>query len=94
MSEPKWLKLIKSCLRTEGSSPASKFMQLATLTLEGEASVRTVVFRGWHESKLSIGEDTNANKVSLKVITDARSEKMPALKKHPWAEICWYFMVS
>ena len=89
--DTKWVNLIKGCLRQERSNPASRFFQLATLTTDDHPAVRTVVFRGWYDTA---SDESNGSGIALKIITDLRSEKIEALRKHPWAEICWYFVVS
>ncbi|EKX44273.1 hypothetical protein GUITHDRAFT_72279, partial [Guillardia theta CCMP2712] len=54
--------------------------QLATVSKEGHAKVRTVVFRGWSDLDLSSSE-------AFKFITDLRSEKM---SHGNIVEVCWY----
>lgn len=62
-------------------APTSRYVSLATLTVDGRPSVRTVVYRGQYEGK-------------LQVATDVRSGKIAGLRRHCWAEICWYFTVG
>lgn len=87
---PKWHNVIESCL-SQDTSRASRFMQLATLTLDGKPAVRTVVFRGWHYPT-SVADASVAN-VAFTAVTDARTDKVAQVKRHPFAEICWYFQV-
>lgn len=82
---PRWHALIQRCLDQE-TGPVSRFLQLATLTVDGHPAVRTVVFRDWHMPHA--GRD-----VALTAVTDTRSEKVSQLAAHPYAEICWYFQV-
>lgn len=82
MAEPRWQQMLRICLQRE-TAPPSRFMQLATLTPHGRPAVRTVVFRGW----LPDAPPT------ITACTDLRSDKIPALRSFPYAEICWYFIV-
>jgi len=58
----------------------SRYFQLATVRADGHPANRTVVFRGFLE-------DTN----QLKIITDARSQKIDQIKHQSCGEACWYF---
>lgn len=80
MSLAPWQICLSKALETNRSQPHSRYLQLATISLEGFPSNRTVVFRGFFA-------DTN----QLKIITDARSEKISHLETNPRAECCWYF---
>lgn len=62
-------------------SPQHRFVQLATIGLDGRPAVRTVVFRGFH----------NASR-DLIFTTDARSAKFAEIEKTPAAALCWYFL--
>jgi pyridoxamine 5'-phosphate oxidase len=57
----------------------SRWFQFATVDLEGNPSVRTVVFRGFESE----------NTVAFS--TDVRSDKVKHLRNNSNAEICWYF---
>lgn len=85
--KPGWLHMLRARLLDDGEAPATRFLQLATLTVAGRASVRTVVFRGWHE------DEEGYENVAMKIVTDKRSDKIEGLRKCPWAEACWYFVV-
>ncbi|CAN8062040.1 unnamed protein product [Agarophyton chilense] len=83
-AQPTWQQLINACLRQEATT-SSLFLQLASLTVSGEPSCRTVVFRGWHQ--------TNSDPTpSLLIATDGRSAKINGLLKYPKVEACWYFL--
>lgn len=84
-TSPAWLSLLQSTLSSCLSAPTSRYLQLASLTPSGLASVRTVVFRGF----FSYNHDH-----TLKMVTDSRSHKIPGLKHNPAAELCWYFVDS
>ena len=74
---PPWRPLIRAAQQREGRSPAARWLQLATVALDGTPRVRTLVFRGWG------GPD------QLDLLTDARSAKAPELEQQPAMEICW-----
>lgn len=76
----KWRSPLQRALHKNRSQPFSKYIQLATVTKEGNPSNRTVVFRGFLE---------NSN--IIQIITDTRSEKYSHLQNNPMGEICWYF---
>lgn len=79
MDEPAWLSALKAMLSAAGSSPDSRFAQLATIGGEGRPSNRTLVFRRLMKDH------------RLVFTTDARSEKTRELAANPWAELCWWF---
>ncbi|MEA5537339.1 Npun_F5749 family FMN-dependent PPOX-type flavoprotein [Crocosphaera sp. XPORK-15E] len=75
-----WRTLLSASLHRNRSQPSSRYLQLATVTLEGKPANRTVVFRGFLDQ-------TN----QLQMITDSRSSKITQISEQPWGEICWYF---
>ena len=83
MSIAPWRSLLANALRKNRAHPHSRYFQLATVRSDGTPANRTVVFRGFLE-------DTD----KLKIITDARSEKITEINYQPWVEICWYFTNS
>ncbi len=64
-------------------APASRFVQMATVTRAGRPSNRTLVFRGF------LNETSQ-----LTFATDLRSTKCAELALAAWAELCWYFPVT
>tara|TARA_B100001939_G_scaffold121874_1_gene105596 strand:- start:624 stop:1187 length:564 start_codon:yes stop_codon:yes gene_type:complete len=74
---PPWRPLIRAAQQREGRSPAARWLQLATVALDGTPRVRTLVFRGWG------GPD------QVDLLTDARSAKAPELERQPAVELCW-----
>ena len=60
--------------------PTARYLQLATVSVDGRPANRTVVFRGFLK-------DTD----QLKFVIDARSQKANQIERQPWAEACWYF---
>ena len=84
MSElPPWRSPLARAVHRNRSVPHVKFVQLATMDLDGKPRNRTIVFRGWVDSSQQ-----------LKFVTDQRSEKIPQLQQHQWVEVCWYFTKS
>ena len=75
-----WRSHIARALHLNRSKPYSRYLQLATVNLQGLPTNRTVVFRGFLE-----------NTDRLQVITDLRSDKVSHIQHQPWGEICWYF---
>ncbi|MBX2865667.1 MAG: pyridoxamine 5'-phosphate oxidase family protein [Leptolyngbyaceae cyanobacterium MAG.088] len=76
-----WRSALARALHRNRSRAYSRYLQLATLNLEGKPSNRTVVFRGFVDEK-------------LQMVSDGRSEKIQQIQACPWAEICWYFTVT
>ena len=81
-AEPAWRPALAQALTTGASAPESRYLQLATLGLDGRPCNRTVVFRGF-------GPDS-----ALLVLTDRRSRKCAELARAPQAELAWYFALS
>lgn len=79
MSEllPPWRPLLRGARQREGRSPHARWLQLASLGLDGAPRVRTLVFRGW------------AGPAALDLLTDGRSSKAAELIAEPRVELCW-----
>jgi len=79
MSEvlPPWRPLLRGARQREGRSPQARWLQLATLGLDGAPRLRTLVFRGW------------AGPAQLDLLTDGRSSKAAELVEEPRVELCW-----
>lgn len=75
-----WRSPLSRALHRNRSLAYSRYVQLATVQLDGKPANRTVVFRGFLD---------NSNQ--LKFITDSRSEKVPQIQANPWGQVCWYF---
>ncbi|CAN1209661.1 Pyridoxamine 5'-phosphate oxidase Alr4036 family FMN-binding domain-containing protein [Tumidithrix helvetica PCC 7403] len=75
-----WRSLLDRNLDLHQSQPEARFLQLATIDLDGYPANRTVVFRGFLP---------NTNQ--LKFVTDRRSPKIQQIAFNPLAEACWYF---
>ena len=61
-------------------SPQHRFVQLATIGLDGRPAVRTVVFRGFLDESRD-----------LTFTTDARSAKRVEVETCADVVLCWYF---
>ncbi|MEO1620036.1 MAG: pyridoxamine 5'-phosphate oxidase family protein [Cyanobacteria bacterium J06632_3] len=98
-----WRSPLSRALHRNRAQPFCRFLQLATLRLDGTPANRTVVFRGFFDS-LSFGslshpldaETTPENPSAqdgnqLMIISDRRSEKISQIQQNPHAEACWYF---
>ena len=79
---PTWLSETIYYLKREAKSYSSRLVQLATVSLDNNPCVRTVVFRGWTELHEMI------------IFTDKRSDKFIELTKNKNVEICWFFPTS
>lgn len=75
-----WRSPLAHALYRNRSLAYSRYLQLATVRVDGRPANRTLVFRGFLE-------ETN----QLKFAVDARSQKADQINHHPWGEACWYF---
>ncbi|QIR38472.1 pyridoxamine 5'-phosphate oxidase [Tolypothrix sp. PCC 7910] len=80
MSLAPWRSAIALALNENSNLAYARYLQLATVRVNGLPANRTLVFRGFLE---------NTNQ--LKFITDSRTEKIEQIQQQPWAEACWYF---
>jgi pyridoxamine 5'-phosphate oxidase len=78
-----WRSPLARALHRNRSLIYARYLQLATVRLDGRPANRTVVFRGFRPE----GD-------RLVLISDDRSQKQAELRVQPWAEICWYFPKS
>ena len=74
--------MLTAALQRGRTKPETRYLQLATLGLDGRVRNRSVVFRGF-------GPESE-----LLVLTDARSRKCSELAADPRAEVCWYLPVT
>ncbi|NJO40802.1 MAG: pyridoxamine 5'-phosphate oxidase [Cyanobacteria bacterium CRU_2_1] len=80
MALASWRSPLARALHHNRSLTYSRYVQLATVRLNGQPANRTIVFRGFLN-------DTN----QLRFITDSRSDKAEQVSQQPWGEACWYF---
>ena len=83
MSIAPWRSFLANALKKNRTQPHSRYFQLATVRSDGTPANRTVVFRGFLK-------ETN----KLRIITDARSEKITEIHNQSRGEICWYFTTT
>ena len=79
-----WRSHLARSLHQHRNQPEARFLQLATIDLEQRPRNRTVVFRGFLENSDRFQD-------CIKIVTDARSQKIDQIYANPWAEISWYF---
>ena len=77
MEFPVWRQRLRAAQQREGRSPSARWLQLASVALDGTARVRTLVFRGWTGDR------------QLNLYTDQRSAKCDELNLQPHVELCW-----
>lgn len=75
-----WRSHLARALHRNRSLVYARYLQLATIRVDGRPANRTVVFRGFLD-------DTDR----LKFVTDSRSQKVEQIDRQSWAEACWYF---
>lgn len=83
MPDEPWRDALDRALERNRRSPQLRFVQLATIGLDGRPAVRTIVFRGF------LGDTRD-----LIFTTDARSAKCAEIERAPDAALCWYFVES
>lgn len=74
---PPWRTLLRGARQREGRSPQARWLQLASVGLDGTPRLRTLVFRGW------------ASASALDLLTDDRSAKAAELARQPAVELLW-----
>ena len=77
---PVWREQLKRAIRGNRRDAHNRYVQFATLGLDGKPRVRMVVFRGFSTSERSFF-----------IITDSRSKKLKELAYCPNVEVGWYF---
>lgn len=80
MPDEPWHAPLDHALERNRRSPQHRFVQLATIGLDGRPDVRTIVFRGF------LGDSRD-----LMFTTDARSAKCAEIERTPDVALCWYF---
>ena len=78
-----WLTELKRSIQRNQDDPYHRFVQLASVTQNGEPRNRTMVFRGFDPA-----DD------SILFCTDQRSAKIDDFVKDGLVELCWYFLRS
>jgi len=91
-----WTERIKISIAKSRKVKGGNYVQIATIdrdliTGKVHPRCRTVVFRGFLPL---VPQDESAATIALKMITDARSEKVEQLKHNDGAEMVWWFSQS
>lgn len=74
---PPWRLPLRAARQREGRAPQARWLQLASVAVDGTARVRTLVFRGW------------GGPAALDLLSDGRSAKRAELAQQPAVELCW-----
>ncbi len=82
-AEIRWQSRVAAVLANSDEDPTARFAQLATVACDGMPYNRTVVIRAFRPRT---GE--------LRIVTDARSQKIAHLRADPRAALCWYLTSS
>ncbi len=87
-----WTELINVSIAKSRKIRGGNYVQIATIDSTGHPNVRTVVFRGF----LNFDSTSYPKKktLAMKMITDARSEKVSHIKENPACEMVWWFAKS
>jgi len=85
MSLSPWRSHLARNLSQHRSQPQSRYLQLATVGMDGRPANRTIVFRGFLDRPDQLKTD------QLKFVTDVRSQKASHIQHNPYGEVCWYF---
>jgi pyridoxamine 5'-phosphate oxidase len=80
MPQTLWTPSLVLALYQNRQVPASRYVQMATIGVDGRPANRTLVFRGF------LNETSG-----LIFTTDLRSLKATELARSSWAEVCWFF---
>jgi pyridoxamine 5'-phosphate oxidase len=79
-----WRSRIDRSIAKSRKIRGGNYVQIATVDDQGLPACRTVVFRGFLET-----EDKSS--IAMKMITDARSEKVTQIAANPGCEMVWWF---
>ena len=79
-----WRSRIDRSIAKSRKIRGGNYVQIATVDDQGLPACRTVVFRGFLEN-----EDKSS--IAMKMITDARSEKVAQIAANPGCEMVWWF---
>lgn len=83
-----WKTIIDTSIARSRKVRGGNYVQIATVSSDGMPHCRTVVFRGFAE--LPLGQSPQSA-IAMKMITDARSEKVGQIKHSPRCEMVWWF---
>jgi len=83
-----WDSRIQASIARSRKVKGGNYVQIATVDGEGLPRCRTVVFRGFQQSSQRAGQS------AMRMITDARSEKVDHIRCSPACEMVWWFAQS
>jgi len=83
-----WDSRIQASIAQSRKIEGGNYVQIATVDGEGLPRCRTVVFRGFQQLSHRPGQS------ALRMITDARSEKVDHIRCSPACEMVWWFAKS
>lgn len=96
-----WQERIGPSIGKSRKIKGGNYVQLATVESDPDTGsaipkCRTVVFRGFLQPDTGASSSSSAGSgpVAMKMITDARSEKVAQIAKNPAAEMVWWFSRS
>jgi PPOX class probable FMN-dependent enzyme len=95
-----WRSRIDRSIAKSRKIRGGNYVQVATVDEQGSPACRTVVFRGFMDVQNASIEEAQADNearpssIALKMITDARSEKVAQIRQNPACEIVWWFSQS
>ncbi|CAK0862273.1 unnamed protein product [Prorocentrum cordatum] len=82
-----WTVRVQSAIKKSREIRGGNYVQIATVDADGAPRCRTVVFRGFQSLE---GTPVQA----MRMITDARSEKVGHVQRSPACELVWWFPAS
>ncbi|KAF0695370.1 Aste57867_13804 [Aphanomyces stellatus] len=85
-SSTSWTERITHSIQVSRQIRGGNYVQLATVDADGRPHCRTVVFRGF----LDLPDGSRA----MKMITDARSDKVAQIHHSPASELVWWFSLT
>ena len=85
-----WRTRIDTSIARSRKVRAGNYVQIATVDADGAPHCRTVVFRGF----LAMDDGRGDGKEGLKMITDARSDKVAHIAHSARCELVWWFAKS
>lgn len=88
-----WRSLLQTTIAKTRKIRGSNYVQVSTVTETGEPRCRTVVFRGFvtFPTDHAWYNDCDALSCSMKLCTDARSQKVAQTANQSIAELVWWF---
>uniref|UniRef100_A0A7S1CWE6 Pyridoxamine 5'-phosphate oxidase Alr4036 family FMN-binding domain-containing protein n=1 Tax=Cyclophora tenuis TaxID=216820 RepID=A0A7S1CWE6_CYCTE len=95
-----WKSRIDESIARSRKIRGANYVQLSTVSADGEPRCRTVVFRGFqrlpsdHPQAIECGDSQSTTSCVMKMITDNRSNKVSEASQQFTAELVWWFAKS